>query len=283
MCEVLKVNRSILYKKPFENIEKKECTQKIIDEIYHVKNEAPYYGYRKIHISIIEKGFMVNQKKIRALCKIMGIKVVIPLKRRKYLSTDKEYLMPYLVKKENIIKANDVWAVDITYINYKNKTLYLIAIIDIYSRKALAHRIVENMTAEACCDVLFLALKIGKPIILNSDQGSQFTSQLWTSTLSAINIQISMDGVGRFVDNIFIERLWRSAKYECFYLNDFNTIDEVVCAAEKYLNYYNQKRFHQSLNYKTPDFIYFSSINNLRSITPIPLKGIKPLPPVSTC
>jgi putative transposase len=158
---------------------------------------------------------------------------------------------------------NQVWATDITYIKLKGGSVYLMAIIDLYSRKVLTWRLSNTMDAEFCVSALEEAIAIyGVPSIFNTDQGSQFTSEGFTSVLDRYGIQISMDGVGRALDNIFVERLWRSVKYEEIYLNEYRSMEELKISLKRYFTFYNTQRFHQSLEYATPDEIYYSSFSN---------------------
>ncbi len=167
---------------------------------------------------------------------------------------------PYLLKCKRLLAPNHAWATDITYVKLNGSYVYLAAIVDIYSRKVLSWRLSNTMEAHFCVDVLEEALrKYGIPAIFNSDQGSQFTSEKFIDVLKSKNIQISMDGKGRALDNIFVERLWRSLKYEEIYLNSYSDMTELQEAIDNYFNFFNTERFHQSLEYSTPDEIYYDA------------------------
>lgn len=206
--------------------------------------------------------YIINRKRVLRLMREMGIQAIYPKPNlSKPASGHKKY--PYLLRDLKIVKPNQVWATDITYIKLREGFIYLAAIIDLYSRKVLSWRISNTMDTDFCIEVLEEALQnYGKPEIFNSDQGSQFTSLIFIQKLEDENIKISMDGKGRATDNIYIERLWRSLKYEDIYIREYQTISECEEGVNKYFKFYNQERFHQSLEYKTPDEIYFSFKND---------------------
>lgn len=206
--------------------------------------------------------YIINRKRVLRLMREMGIQAIYPKPNlSKPASDHKKY--PYLLRDLKIVKPNQVWATDITYIKLREGFIYLAAIIDLYSRKVLSWRISNTMDTDFCIEVLEEALQnYGKPEIFNSDQGSQFTSLIFIQKLEDENIKISMDGKGRATDNIYIERLWRSLKYEDIYIREYQTISECEEGVNKYFKFYNQERFHQSLEYKTPDEIYFSFKND---------------------
>lgn len=169
---------------------------------------------------------------------------------------------PYLLRGKLIWLPNQVWATDITYVKLKGGTVYLMAIIDLYSRKVLTWRLSNTMDAEFCVSALEEAITTyGVPAIFNTDQGSQFTSERFLSVLEKTGIQISMDGVGRALDNIYVERLWRSVKYEEIYLKEYSSMDELKMSLKRYFRFFNRERFHQSLEYATPDEVYYSSFS----------------------
>jgi putative transposase len=257
-CDLLGLSRSSYYYKPDSNKIAKENFYK--KQIFEEYLKHPFYGYRKITKAIRKKGYKINKKRIQRLMQEMGIQAIYPkpnlskpsLKHKKY---------PYLLRGLNIDHSNHVWATDITYIKITGGFIYLVAIIDIYSRKVLSWKISNTMDVDFCIDILKEAIdKYGKPEIFNSDQGSQFTSNDFTDILKDNKIKISMDGKGRALDNIYIERLWRSLKYEDIYIKEYQTVLECAAGIDKYFEFYNTERFHQSLKYETPDDIYFNRL-----------------------
>lgn len=252
-CDLLGFARSTYYYKPVED-EEDEIYKRLIFEEY---KECPFFGYRKITKALQKKGHAVNRKRVLRLMREMGIQAIYPKPNlSKPASDHKKY--PYLLRGLVIDHPDQVWATDITYIKLNGGFIYLVAIIDLYSRKVLSWRISNTMDVSFCLEALFEAFKkYGKPKIFNSDQGSQFTSIEFTQELENRKIRISMDGKGRATDNIFIERLWRSLKYEDIYIKEYETIAECTLGVTKYFEFYNTERFHQSLSYKTPDEIYF--------------------------
>jgi putative transposase len=257
-CDLLGFVRSTYYYKPIEN-EVDEIYKKLIFEEYR---KSPFFGYRKITKALQKKGHVINRKRVLRLMRDMGIQAIYPKPNLSKASPDhKKY--PYLLRGLVIDHPNQVWATDITYIKLMGGFIYLVAIIDLYSRKVLSWRISNTMDVTFCLDALEEAFKkYGKPEIFNSDQGSQFTSIDFISKLESKKIKISMDGKGRALDNIYIERLWRSLKYEDIYIQEYETVAECTLGVRRYFEFYNAERFHQSLEYKTPDEIYFGFNNN---------------------
>ena len=215
-----------------------------------------FYGYRKIKAILwLEHGYLVNGKRVLRLMQAAGIQAVYPKPRlSKNDSKNKKY--PYLLRELDIIKNNQVWQVDITYLKLGTRFVYLVALIDVYSRYIAGWSLSFTLDTENCLDALFNALKIGIPEIINSDQGCQFTSELWVKVIADKNILISMDGKGRCKDNIYIERFWRSIKYEAYYLNEYSNFTELYCGIKEYIEFYNEQRPHQSLGYLRPRDIY---------------------------
>ena len=255
-CKILKVNPSTAYYNSKADIEKD------VQKIMWIKEEYfkhPLYGYRKIARALNREGLTVKQ--VRRIMKMIGLQAIFPKKNlSKPAKAHKKY--PYLLKNKKIFLPNQVWATDITYISIGASKVYLVAIIDLFSRKILSWRISNTMDIHFCLAVLDEAIrKFGIPAIFNSDQGSQFTSPKFTDILESFNIRISMDSKGRALDNIYIERFWRSLKYEDIYLNSYETINELLQGLTKYINFFNKERIHQSLDYKTPDSIYYDNIN----------------------
>jgi len=227
-----------------------------IDEIY---TKYPFYGSRKIAAQLKKEGCLVNRKRVQRLMGILDIQAVYP--KPNLSLPDKQHLIyPYLLTGLVIKRPNQVWGIDITYIRLKNTWLYLAAILDWFSRYVLAWELSDNLEAGFCCQVLKKALLIGMPDIHNSDQGSQTTANDYLNILKAYpDIKISMDGRGRAFNNIFIERLWRTIKYEEVYLKDYQSPKDARQNLNDYLNFYNHKRLHQSLGYQTPAEIYFKN------------------------
>lgn len=247
-CELLNIHRSGYYYEPITESAINQGIMRKLDEQYTL---TPFYGVLRMHQYIRSLGYEVNIKRIRRLLRLMGLLAIYP---KRNLSTpnleDKKY--PYLLKNLQIDRCNQVWSSDITYIPMEKGFLYLVAIIDWYSRYVISWRISNTLEVSFCLEALKDALEKGCPQIFNTDQGSQFTSNIYTNCLLSNNIQISMDGKGRCLDNIFVERLWRSVKYEYVYLNSIKDGYELWHGLDNYFRFYNEKRFHQSLNYQTP-------------------------------
>ena len=201
-------------------------------------------------------GYPVGKRRVKKLMKKMGLSTVYPKPNTSAPNKEHE-VFPYLLRDVNIIKPNQVWAADITYIRMKGKHVYLVAIMDCYSRYVIGWAISPTMEAEFCIEAIKNALLHARCEIFNTDQGAQFTSKDWINTLKSHRISISMDGRGRYLDNIFIERLWRSVKQEKIYRYDFDTIEEVELALAEYFDYYNNRRLHQSFDYLTPADVYY--------------------------
>jgi len=219
--------------------------------------QTPFYGSRRMKEVLIRKGYKVNRKKVVRLMRLMGIEAIYPKpKLSKSNPLHKKY--PYLLQGKKIYFPNQVWASDITYIPLINGFGYLVAIIDWYSRYVIAWELSNFLDAEFCLEALHNGLQKTKPEIFNTDQGSQFTSNKFTQHLERNGIQISMDGRGRVFDNIFIERLWRSVKYEDIYIKEYANLKEVKEGLKNYFNFYNEQRIHQGLNYLTPAEVYYA-------------------------
>jgi putative transposase len=254
-CRMLSIHRSGLYYGPVGESEENLILMRLIDEQYL---KTPFFGFRKMTKHLIESGYNVNRKRVRRLMRLMGLTAIYS---KRFLSDpDKNHRKyPYLLKGLKIEKTNQVWSADITYIPMKRGFLYLLAIMDLHSRYVINWSLSNSMDADWCASVLKEAIeKHGKPKIFNTDQGSQFTSEAFTGILLNEEIQISMDGKGRACDNIFIERLWRSVKYENIYLHAYQDGVELYKGLEDYFHFYNKDRYHQSLDYKTPFQIYRS-------------------------
>lgn len=228
-----------------------------IDEIF---TKYPFYGHRRIKPELKEEyGIDIGKKRIISLMKEMGLNAIYPKKRMNLSDPDKEHRKyPYLLANLPIVHPNQVWGTDITYIKLKQYFAYLTAIIDWHSRYVVSWELSPTLENTFCIQALKKALKINIADIHNSDQGSQYTSLDYINVLEENKIKISMDGRGRCMDNIFTERLWRTVKYENVYLNEYANINEADQGLNEYFKFYNEKRRHQSLDYKTPEQIYFS-------------------------
>jgi len=252
-CELLTIHRSGLYYKPCgekpENLE----IMRIMDEHYL---KHPTAGVIRMQDFLFALGFIVNHKRVRRLLRLMGMMAIYPKRNLSKLGL-KKYIHPYLMKGLNIDRPNKAWAIDVTYIPMKNGFLYLTAIIDLYSRYVVGWGISNSLEADASLSILKQAIKDhGKPEIINSDQGSQFTCEKWVNYLKEENIRISMDGKGRFIDNIFIERLWRSVKLDHVYLYPASDGLELYQGLNEYFRYYNYELHHQGIGRRIPADLY---------------------------
>lgn len=244
--------RSTLYYKPAEETAENLELMRQIDLQYM---RTPFYGSRKMTVCLKQKGFEVNRKRVQRLMQLMGIEAIYAKPNLSApLLGHKKY--PYLLRGLEISKPNHVWSTDITYLPVKNGFMYLVAVIDWYSRYILSWRLSNTMDASFCVEALEEAFKRGKPQIFNTDQGSQFTSDSFTNVLEKEGVLISMDGRGRALDNIFIERFWRSLKYEDIYIYNYETVLELSEGLKRYVSFYNTERPHQSLGNTTPLLIY---------------------------
>ena len=219
----------------------------------------PFYGYRKIFRALDDKSIPVTESRVRRLMIEMGLQAIYPKPKLSQPGKGhKKY--PYLLRNMKIEYINQVWATDITYLKLNGVYVYLVAIIDLFSRKVLAWNVSNTIDASFCVEALQEAIEIyGAPEIFNTDQGSQFTSEEFTGKLNEYNVKISMDGKGRALDNVYVERLWRSLKYENIFLNDYRNLKDLKGGVNLYFEFYNTERYHQSLDYQTPDSVYFSN------------------------
>lgn len=254
-CQLLDLNRSSVYYQPVGVSDEDLRLMRLVDEI-HLKR--PFYGSRRIRDDLQDLGYSVNRKKVRRLMRQMGIMALYP-KANTSRPGKGHKIYPYLLKGLRIDRPNQVWATDISYIPMARGFVYVVAIMDWTSRKVLAWRVSNTLDADFCVDALEEAIsRYGAPDIFNTDQGAQFTSDAFTGVLKTAGIRISMDGKGRWVDNVFVERLWRSLKYEEVYLKAYETVAEARLGIGEYFRFYNGKRRHQSLNRRTPDQVYSS-------------------------
>jgi putative transposase len=257
-CELLGLNRSTIYYKgkpaDIDDID-------LLNAIRDIWERYPFYGYRRITKELRANGYKVNRKRVQRLMVWGEIQAIYPgpnTSRRNKLHA----IHPYLLRDLSITHANQAWMVDITYLRMPHGFMYLVALIDVHSRYIVGWSLSNTLETEFCIDALKSGLVQEKPEIINSDQGCQFTSDDWINFLREQGIKISMTGKGRCTDNIYIERFWRSFKREEFYLNEYKNIKELKKAIGAYIEFYNQRRWHQSLEYKTPAEVYFSGNNN---------------------
>lgn len=252
-CELLGISRSGYYYEPATESSFNLLLMRLIDEHY---TRFPFYGSPRMTAWLCRSGYRVNHKRIERLMRKMGIEGVCP-KRNLNKRCDGHGKYPYLLDGLLVDRPNQVWCSDITYIRLLKGFVYLVVVMDWYSRFVLTWEISNTMDTRFCTESLERALLKGKPEIFNTDQGVQFTSPSFTSRLLDERVRISMDGRGRAFDNIFIERLWRSVKYEEVYLKEYETVMDAVTGIGSYLDLYNHERLHQSLNYRTPAEVYF--------------------------
>lgn len=256
-CRLLAVPRSSFYFRPKEESDEDLRLMRLIDKRYLA---CPFYGSRRMTDYLQSLGFPVNRKRIRRLMAKMGLRAVYP--RPKTSRPHPEHrVYPYLLRDLTIDRPDQCWCADVTYIPMRRGFLYLVAVMDWHTRRVLSFRLSNTLEADFCVEALKEALdRHGAPDIFNTDQGAQFTSTRFTDVLTQKDIQISMDGRGRFLDNIFIERLWWSLKYECVYLQEFVDGRDLYRAIKKWIEFYNSERPHSSLDGRTPDQAYFTDL-----------------------
>jgi len=256
-CDLIGLSRSSFYYQPRGFNEEDLMLMRLIDEIY---TEHPYYGTRRMSKVLKSMGWDIGRKRVKHYYGVLGLCAIYPkpnLSRRNHLHK----VYPYLLNDMIIDRVNQVWSMDITYIRLNQGFVYLAAVIDWYSRYILSWKLSTSLESDFCVEALEEALEqYGKPDIFNTDQGVQFTSERFVGMLSREGIQISMDGKGRALDNVFIERFWRSLKQEKIYRLELYTVKEAKLAIEDYVTFYNNKRLHQSLDYRTPQAVYLKTI-----------------------
>jgi putative transposase len=249
---LLSLNRSSLYYRPRAPTPEEVALKHRIDEIF---TERPYYGVRRITAQLRREGRLVNHKAIARQMREMGLVAIYPgpnLSKR----AQQESIYPYLLRNLTASRPNHVWGIDITYIRLRGGWMYLVAVLDWFSRYIVSWELDQSLAQPFVMRAVERALGVATPLIWNSDQGSHFTSPQYTSVLLAAGVQISMDGKGRALDNIFTERLWRSVKWEEVYVQDYGSPREARRSLTKYLEFYNQERLHQALEYRTPAEVY---------------------------
>jgi putative transposase len=252
-CELLQISRSGFYYEPAKESDENLSIMRLLDEQYL---QTPFFGVERLLVQLVVIGYKINKKRLRRLMKLIGWQTLYPQRRTTRIDPA-AYKYPYLLRDLAIQRKNQVWAIDITYLPMKKGFMYLCAIIDLHTRYVVGWSISNTMTAEWCTHIVEHAIEVhGKPEIINSDQGSQFTSDVYITLLKDNEIQISMDGKGRAIDNIFIERLWRTVKYEHIYLHVYEDGLSLYKGLQQYFSFYNDERRHQSLNYETPLNLY---------------------------
>lgn len=275
-CKLVNISRSSVY---YQKKGLSELNLKLMKEIDEIHLERPVKGSRAMVDRLLDKGYVVNRKRIQRLMRLMGIEAIYP-KPKTSLKNKKHKVFPYLLKNLRIEKSNQVWVTDITYIPMQKGFAYLTAIMDLYSRKILSWRLSNTMDTIFCKQALTEALqKYPKPQYFNSDQGSQYTSGEFTDILKENNIKISMDSKGRWIDNVFIERFWRTLKYEEVYLRAYDSIREAQDYITIFMKDYNHNRRHSSLNRQSPDKVYYEGMPSFEQEKLKALKQLAALKP----
>src|SRR3954470_3729204 len=260
-CELLGLNRSTYYLPPAVESEENLRLMRLIDEQYL---KTPFYGSRRMTAFLERRGEVVNRKRVRRLMALMGLEGLHP-RRRTTIADPAARAYPYLLRDRVLTRPDEVWSSDITYVPMRRGFMYLTAVIDWYSRYVLSWRLSNTMDVGFCLEALDEALSRGRPEIFNTDQGSQFTSREYTGRLEAAGIAVSRDGRGRALDNVFVERLWRSVKYEDIYIKDYDEVSGLESGLTAYFRFYDEDRPHQSLDYRTPGEVYRAGIGGTRS------------------
>ena len=254
-CQLLGLSRSSLYYEPAGETEENLRLMQLLDQEY---TAHPFLGSRRLTKWLVEQGEEVNRKRVQRLMRLMGLEAIYP-KPKLSRAGRGHRIYPYLLRNVSIERADQVWSTDITYVPLASGFMYLAAIMDWYSRCVLAWRLSNTLDGSFCLDMLEEALSRGRPEVFNTDQGVQFTALAWTGRLESAGVAVSMDGRGRCLDNVFVERLWRSVKYEELYLYRYEVVPQLVSGLERYFGYYNEERLHQSLDYRTPAVVYGES------------------------
>ncbi len=251
-CELLGLSRASLYYQAAPETKENLHLMQLIDREY---TAHPFLGSRRLTKWLGEQGEQVNRKRVQRLMRLMGLEAIYP-KPRLSLSQPGHKVYPYLLRGVAIERVDQVWSTDITYVGLPTGFMYLAAVIDWYSRYVIAWRLSNTLDGEFCCEMLEEALGTGRPEVFNTDQGAQFTAQAWTSRLESAGVAVSMDGKGRCLDNVFVERLWRSVKYEDIYLWRYEGVPQLQEGLGRYFPYYNEERLHQALSYRAPAAVY---------------------------
>ncbi len=251
-CELLDINRSSFYFQPAAESEENLRLMRLIDQQFL---RTPFYGSRRMTASLERSGETVNRKRVQRLMAQMGLEAIFPRPRTTITATDAR-VYPYLLRDRELTRVNEVWSSDITYVPMRHGFMYLTAVIDWYSRYVHSWRLSNTLEGRFCLEALEEALSMGRPEIFNTDLGSQFTAQEYTGRLEEAGIAVSRDGRGRALDNVFVERLWRSVKYENIYINDYEHVKDLESGLTAYFWFYDEERLHQSLDYRTPAEVY---------------------------
>jgi putative transposase len=251
-CELLGLSRSSLYYEPAGEASEDLRLMRLIDEQYTAR---PFYGSRRMTVWLTEQGEEVNRKRVRRLMRVMGLEAIYP-KPRLSLAGKGHRIYPYLLRGVKIVRPDQVWSTDITYVPMASGFMYLAAVIDWFSRYVITWRLSNTLDGGFCLEMLDDALRAGKPEVFNTDQGVQFTAAAFTGRLEAVGVAVSMDGRGRALDNVFVERLWRTVKYEDIYIRGYESVPELHRGLGGYFGFYNDERPHQSLGYRTPAAVY---------------------------
>jgi putative transposase len=261
-CALVGLNRATFYYEPTGESALNLHLMRLIDEQYL---KTPFYGWLRMTVCLRQQGYLVNPKRVRRLMQVMGLQAIYP-KHQTTTAAPERPVYPYLLRNLAITYPNQVWSTDITYVPMLHGFMYLVAVIDWYSRYVLAWELSNTLDGLFCVTALERALLQGRPEIFNTDQGVQFTALAFTSRLQQAGIRISMDGRGRALDNVFVERLWRTVKYEHIYLHEYELVPDLEEGLVGYFGFYNQERPHQSLSYQTPAQVYFGDTTGPRHI-----------------
>jgi putative transposase len=251
-CELLGLNRSSLYHEPAGETSEDLRLMRLIDEQY---TACPFYGSRRMTVWLTEQGEGVNRKRVQRLMRVMGLEAIYP-KPRLSTAGKGHRIYPYLLRGVKVVRPDQVWSTDITYVPMASGFMYLAAVIDWFSRYVIAWRLSNTLDGGFCLEMLEDALRAGKPEVFNTDQGVQFTAAAFTGRLESAGVAVSMDGRGRALDNVFVERLWRTVKYEDIYIQGYEAVPELHRGLGRYFGFYNDERPHQSLGYRTPAAVY---------------------------
>ena len=254
-CALLGLARGSWYYQPVGASAQDLQLMRLLDEQY---TATPFYGVRRMTAWLRSHGYAVNPKRVRRLLRTMGLEAIYP-KPRLSQPAEGHTIYPYLLRGVRVERVNQVWSADITYVRLAAGFVYLVAVIDWFSRYVLSWVVSITMDVPFCVEVLEQALRQGQPEMFNTDQGAQFTSQAFTARLKAGGVRISMDGRGRALDNVFVERLWRSVKYEDVYVRDYQSVWDARQHLARYFGFYNEERLHQALGYRTPAAVYQGS------------------------
>jgi putative transposase len=246
------LNRSSLYYEPAAESAANLRLMRVLDEQY---TACPFYGSRRLTAWLVQQGETVNRKRVQRLLRLMGLEAIYP-KPRLSVPGKGHRIYPYLLRGVRIERPDQVWSTDITYVPLPSGFMYLAAVLDWYSRYVLAWRLSNTLDGSFCLDMLDEALSRGRPEVFNTDQGVQFTAEAFTGRLRSAGVAVSMDGRGRCLDNVFVERLWRTVKYENIYLRGYESVPELEQGLDEYFLFYNVERLHQALDYQTPATVY---------------------------